>query len=823
MGIHAQQSYVEENFVNSASPVFDEKIIATTSSSANASINLPHGEDPVSPEDGDLWTTTSGLYVQINEETVGPLGSGGGGGSGDIFYQSASPVAPSIANIWIDSDETPITLNTNDFMPKSGGIFNGNVSVLGIANFTSAKTKEIIIQNDFIDGPSLSSPSENINLWYYDGLDFSVASQETNPTGIFFKPDGTRFYITGTTGDDITEYSMSTPWDISTAIFVQESVDLGEATPQELFFRPDGEKVYVVGSTGDTVREFNLTVAWDVSTLTFFQEISVASEENTPTGLAFKSDGTKMYIVGTQNDRVSEWNLSTPWDVSTATLLQSFSVQDLEPNPGSVDFNSAGTKMWVSGTTGDYIYEFDLGTAWDVSTATYFGRTYVGFQELTPAAVWVQLSQGKAWVLGQTSDRIFEYKTNGTGLYLNSKINYIEGQTEFDDPVFFASPFASRSTIRIEGVATFASNASVAGTLTGSGAVTFSTTTGAINIATSQTTGATIVGGTTQTGAITVGRSTGAQTLNFGTGATADATTKTINIGTAGLAGSTTNINIGSSVSGALGAINLNLPLTSPKITSNSSINDSNNNELIKFPSVVTSAVNELSISNAATGQPVLITTTGNDTNIGLTITTKGTGSIIIDTGTGAGEIDLKPGASNLRVWDDDSSHYYQFVTGNRTANYNITLPAGNVILQTGTMAITEGNLSQFAATTSSQLAGVISDETGSGALVFATSPTLVTPNIGVATGTSFNSITGLSSTNPTMSGTVAVGTGTTVARADHVHPSDTSRAALTGATFTGVVTGVSPTAAGSIGFRRQTMSTAAPSGGLDGDVWLRY
>jgi hypothetical protein len=109
-------------------------------------------------------------------------------------------------------------------------------------------------------------------------------------------------------------------------------------------------------------------------------------------------------------------------------------------------------------------------------------------------------------------------------------------------------------------------------------------------------------------------------------------------------------------------------------------------------------------------------------------------------------------------------------------------------------LGLTSGTLAQFAATTSSQLAGVISDETGSGALVFATSPTLVTPNIGVATGTSFNSITGLSSTNPTMNGTVAVGTGTTVARADHVHPTDTSRAALNSPTFTGVP--AAPTAA---------------------------
>lgn len=47
------------------------------------------------------------------------------------------------------------------------------------------------------------------------------------------------------------------------------------------------------------------------------------------------------------------------------------------------------------------------------------------------------------------------------------------------------------------------------------------------------------------------------------------------------------------------------------------------------------------------------------------------------------------------------------------------------------------GTLAQFAATTSAQLASVISDETGSGALVFATSPTLVTPILGVASATS--------------------------------------------------------------------------------------
>ena len=66
------------------------------------------------------------------------------------------------------------------------------------------------------------------------------------------------------------------------------------------------------------------------------------------------------------------------------------------------------------------------------------------------------------------------------------------------------------------------------------------------------------------------------------------------------------------------------------------------------------------------------------------------------------------------------------------TADRTITLPDA-----TGTVALTGDKLSVFAATSSSELAGVISDETGTGALVFANTPTLVTPNIGAATGTS--------------------------------------------------------------------------------------
>lgn len=71
------------------------------------------------------------------------------------------------------------------------------------------------------------------------------------------------------------------------------------------------------------------------------------------------------------------------------------------------------------------------------------------------------------------------------------------------------------------------------------------------------------------------------------------------------------------------------------------------------------------------------------------------------------------------------------------TADRTLTLADGDTTLQPGTMATTSGTLAQFSSTTSLQLSNIISDETGTGSLVFANTPTLVTPNIGDATGTS--------------------------------------------------------------------------------------
>ena len=96
--------------------------------------------------------------------------------------------------------------------------------------------------------------------------------------------------------------------------------------------------------------------------------------------------------------------------------------------------------------------------------------------------------------------------------------------------------------------------------------------------------------------------------------------------------------------------------------------------------------------------------------------------------------------------------------TVNNTLTFNGTDASSVEFGIGGTVTYTRNKLSVFSATTSSELAGVISDETGTGALVFGTSPTLVTPVLGVATATTINGLTISTST-----GTITIANGKTL------------------------------------------------------------
>jgi len=275
-------------------------------------------------------------------------------------------------------------------------------------NMTLRETNDqVYVADDVAGGWDLSNAS-------YSSSSFDVSSQDTSPEGIFLKPDGTKMYVAGSTNDSVYEYDLSTAWDVSTASYVQAFSTSSEDTAlTDVFFKPDGTKMYTTGSTNNSIYEYNLSTAWDVSTASynsvFYDMGAAAEEEGLPKGVFFSFDGTRMYAVGSEFDSVYQYNLSTPWSLSSVSYVRTLDVSTEETIPESVSFKFDGTKMYVLGRSGEDVNEYDLSDAWNISTATYSQNFSVSTQETAPRGLFIRSNGTKMYVIGTTNATAFEY------------------------------------------------------------------------------------------------------------------------------------------------------------------------------------------------------------------------------------------------------------------------------------------------------------------------------------------------------------------------------------------------------------------------------
>jgi 6-phosphogluconolactonase (cycloisomerase 2 family) len=247
---------------------------------------------------------------------------------------------------------------------------------------------------------------------------FSVAAQDAAPSGIAFNTDGTKMFISGVVNAAVFEYTLSTGFDVSTASYVDSfSVSAQETSPWGLAFSTDGTKMFITGSSGDDVNEYTLSTAFDVSTSSFVDTFSVSAQETTPRGLTFNSTGTKMFVVGATSDSVHTYNLISGFDVSTASFVESFSVSGQDSSPVGIAFNNSGVKMFILGNNGQDVNYYNLSIGFDVSTASFVESFSVASQDGNPLGIAFNNNGTKMFISGSDGDDINEYSLTGVSYF----------------------------------------------------------------------------------------------------------------------------------------------------------------------------------------------------------------------------------------------------------------------------------------------------------------------------------------------------------------------------------------------------------------------
>lgn len=205
----------------------------------------------------------------------------------------------------------------------------------------------------------------------------------------------------------VTGADIGASYDIANASYTTSSPSLQSvaSSPRGLAFKADGTKMYVSSIDNFAVYQYSLSTAWDASTASYDSvSFSVASETTLPVEIFFKPDGTEMYIASISPASVFQYTLSTAWDISSASFTGSFSVA---VNMDAI-LKSDGTKMFtLSGTT---ITSHTLSTAWSVTSASSDGVTFsTSSQDGDPRALFVTPDGLKLFVVGSATDAVYRY------------------------------------------------------------------------------------------------------------------------------------------------------------------------------------------------------------------------------------------------------------------------------------------------------------------------------------------------------------------------------------------------------------------------------
>ena len=152
----------------------------------------------------------------------------------------------------------------------------------------------------------------------------ALTPTEGAPYDFTFNDDGTKFFMVGTTTDDIESWTLPTPYDISSNTTTGDNF-AGLGLISGFDFSRDGTFVIIADTSTDDIYAYTLSTAWDLSTATQQGSLDpgVALSQNNTGCYRISPDGKFIYFVA--SDDVYFWELSTAFDVTTAGTMQFYS------------------------------------------------------------------------------------------------------------------------------------------------------------------------------------------------------------------------------------------------------------------------------------------------------------------------------------------------------------------------------------------------------------------------------------------------------------------------------------------------------------------
>ena len=216
-----------------------------------------------------------------------------------VFYEYSCSTAWDLSSCVYDNNSLDVSSTTG----ASSGYWSD-------IDFSSDGTKMYALHgaNYYTIYQHSCSTAWDLSSCVYDNNSLDVSAQDSIPLGLDFSFDGTKMYIAGELNDTFYEYSCSTAWDLSSCVYDNKSINCQNVQCQSIQFSSDGTKMYGAGNYSVMeINQFNCSTAWDLSSCSHSKTIT--PQDSSPIGVVFKTNGAKMYEIGTGEDEIYQWSL----------------------------------------------------------------------------------------------------------------------------------------------------------------------------------------------------------------------------------------------------------------------------------------------------------------------------------------------------------------------------------------------------------------------------------------------------------------------------------------------------------------------------------
>ena len=339
--------------------------------------------------------------------------------------------------------------NFLDYWPEYSKITNVSFNVVTLLNSSVYRVGDTVrLQDNNYSTAIVEAIDIDQNLYLSKPITkyLSLASRDNVMEAITFKPDGTKMYVAGRSNDRVYEYNLSKSWDIGSASYLQQ-FSITAAAEQEVRavqFKPDGTSMYIVGTSQDNIVRYTLSTPWNVTTASLTSRFNIANLELNTHGLVFDNYGANAYIVGQSSDKVFQLRLPTPWDITTAVYLQNTSIIAQDGGSTDIFFKSDGSRLYMTGLTNDKIHQYDLTIPWDITTLSYDGNTSVAIFDDNINYVALSNDGSNVYFGGSTLDNVHQVPLSVS--WDITTINY----NLPDTPLYIANPQADSASYLVD-------------------------------------------------------------------------------------------------------------------------------------------------------------------------------------------------------------------------------------------------------------------------------------------------------------------------------------------------------------------------------------